>query len=72
VTTFKGSDGLNWVGDGGRVSNLSLKELAAWRGNRGDAGPGAAGSLPRQSEIRPAGLRTARARTARTAAARGK
>jgi topoisomerase-4 subunit A len=38
VTTFKGSDGLNWVGDGGRVSNLSLKELAAWRGNRGDAG----------------------------------
>src|SRR3954469_18953123 len=38
VTTCKGSDGLNWVGDGGRVSNLSLKELAAWRGNRGDAG----------------------------------
>ena len=38
VTTFKGGDGLNWVGDGGRVSNLSLKELAAWRGNRGDAG----------------------------------
>jgi topoisomerase IV subunit A len=38
VTTFKGSDGLNWIGDGGRTSNLSLKELAAWRGNRGDAG----------------------------------
>jgi topoisomerase IV subunit A len=38
VTTFKGDAGLNWVGDGGRVSNLSLKELAAWRGNRGDAG----------------------------------
>ena len=38
VTTFKGSDGLNWVGEGGRVSNISLKELAAWRGNRGDAG----------------------------------
>ena len=38
VTTFKGSDGLTWIGDGGRVSNLSLKELAAWRGNRGDAG----------------------------------
>jgi topoisomerase-4 subunit A len=38
VTTFKAEDGLIWVGDGGRVSNLSLKELSAWRGNRGDAG----------------------------------
>ena len=38
VTTFKAGDGLTWVGEGGRVSNLSLKELAAWRGNRGDAG----------------------------------
>ena len=38
VTTFKAADGLTWVGDGGRVSNLSIKELAAWRGNRGDAG----------------------------------
>ena len=24
--------------EGGRVSNLTMKELAAWRGNRGDAG----------------------------------
>jgi len=38
VTTFKAADGLTWVGDGGRVSNLPIKELAAWRGNRGDAG----------------------------------
>jgi topoisomerase-4 subunit A len=38
VTTFKGSEGLNWISEGGRTSNLSLKELAAWRGNRGDAG----------------------------------
>ena len=38
VTTFKGDAGLTWVGDGGRMSNLSVKELAAWRGNRGDAG----------------------------------
>jgi len=38
VTTFKGSDGLNWITENGRTSNLSLKELAAWRGNRGDAG----------------------------------
>ena len=38
VTTFKAADGLRWVGEGGRTSNLSIKELAAWRGNRGDAG----------------------------------
>jgi topoisomerase-4 subunit A len=38
VTTFKAGDGLRWIGEGGRTSILSLKELAAWRGNRGDAG----------------------------------
>jgi topoisomerase-4 subunit A len=38
VTTFKADDGLRWIGEGGRTSNLSIKELAAWRGNRGDAG----------------------------------
>ena len=38
VATFKAADGLRWVGEGGRTSNLSIKELAAWRGNRGDAG----------------------------------
>ena len=36
--TFKSEDGLRWIGEGGRTSNLSIKELAAWRGNRGDAG----------------------------------
>ena len=38
VTTFKAGDGLTWIDGGGRTFNLSLKELAAWRGNRGDAG----------------------------------
>ena len=38
VVTFKAGDGLTWIGEGGRVSNLPIKELAAWRGNRGDAG----------------------------------
>jgi topoisomerase-4 subunit A len=38
VTTFKGADGLTWVDAGGRVFVQSLKELAAWRGNRADAG----------------------------------
>jgi topoisomerase-4 subunit A len=38
VTTFKGEDGLTWVDSAGRSFALSLKELANWRGNRGDAG----------------------------------
>jgi topoisomerase IV subunit A len=38
VKTFKAGDGLTWVDSGGRVFVQSLKELAAWRGNRGDAG----------------------------------
>ncbi len=38
VTTFKAGDGLTWIDSGGRVFVQSLKELAAWRGNRGDAG----------------------------------
>jgi topoisomerase IV subunit A len=38
LTTFKGGDGLTWVDSAGRTFALSLKELAAWRGNRGDAG----------------------------------
>jgi topoisomerase-4 subunit A len=38
VTTFKGKDGLTWIDSAGRSFNLSLKELAAWRGNRADAG----------------------------------
>ncbi|HEY5217501.1 MAG TPA: hypothetical protein VIJ17_11500, partial [Pseudolabrys sp.] len=38
VTSFKGSDGLSWLDSAGRSFVLSLKELANWRGNRGDAG----------------------------------
>jgi topoisomerase IV subunit A len=38
VKTFKAGDGLTWIDSAGRTFNLSLKELAAWRGNRGDAG----------------------------------
>ena len=38
VATFKGADGLTWIDAGGRVFTQSLKELAAWRGNRADAG----------------------------------
>jgi topoisomerase-4 subunit A len=38
MKTFKAADGLTWVDAGGRVFVQSVKELAAWRGNRADAG----------------------------------
>jgi topoisomerase IV subunit A len=38
VKTFKAADGLTWIDTAGRVFTQSLKDLAAWRGNRGDAG----------------------------------
>jgi topoisomerase-4 subunit A len=38
VATFKAADGLKWVGEGGRTSVLSIKELSSWRGDRGAAG----------------------------------
>ena len=38
VKTFKAGEGLTWVDNGGRVFTQSIKELADWRGNRGDAG----------------------------------
>jgi topoisomerase-4 subunit A len=38
VRTFKEADGLTWIDSAGRTFSLTMKELAAWRGNRGDAG----------------------------------
>jgi topoisomerase IV subunit A len=38
LKTFKAADGLTWVDAGGRVFTQSIKDLANWRGNRGDAG----------------------------------
>jgi topoisomerase-4 subunit A len=38
VKTFTANDGLNWIDTANRTFNLSMKDLAAWRGNRGDAG----------------------------------
>jgi topoisomerase IV subunit A len=38
LKTFKAADGLTWVDAGGRVFTQSIKDLASWRGNRGDAG----------------------------------
>jgi topoisomerase-4 subunit A len=38
VTTFKADNGLTWIDSAGRSFTMTLKELAAWRGNRADAG----------------------------------
>ena len=38
VKTFKGGDGLTWIDSAGRTLQPVPKELADWRGNRGDAG----------------------------------
>ena len=38
IKTFEVEKGLSWVDSAGRVFNLSLKDLADWRGNRADAG----------------------------------
>jgi topoisomerase-4 subunit A len=38
IKTFKETEGLTWVDTAGRVFTQTIKELASWRGNRGDAG----------------------------------
>jgi len=38
IKSFEVEKGLSWVDSAGRIFNLSLKELADWRGNRADAG----------------------------------
>jgi len=38
IKTFEVEKGLSWADSAGRIFNLSLKDLADWRGNRADAG----------------------------------
>jgi topoisomerase-4 subunit A len=38
LKTFKAGDGLPWIDSAGRTFTQSIKDLAAWRGHRGDAG----------------------------------
>ncbi|HWP25537.1 MAG TPA: DNA topoisomerase IV subunit A [Xanthobacteraceae bacterium] len=38
ICTFKETEGLTWIDSAGRAFTQSIKELAPWRGNRGDAG----------------------------------
>ena len=51
VSTFKGTEGLTWVDSAGRSFNLTLKELAAWRGNRADAGRIAPKGFPKSNKF---------------------
>jgi topoisomerase-4 subunit A len=51
VKTFKAAEGLRWTDSAGRVFNLSLKELADWRGNRADAGRLAPKGFPKTNRF---------------------
>jgi topoisomerase IV subunit A len=55
VKTFKAAEGLSWTDSAGRVFNLSLKELADWRGNRADAGRLAPKGFPKTNKFHDAG-----------------
>jgi topoisomerase-4 subunit A len=48
---FEAEKGLTWTDTAGRVYTLSLKELADWRGNRGDAGRLAPKGFPKSNKF---------------------
>jgi topoisomerase-4 subunit A len=51
VKTFEAEKGLSWTDSAGRMYTLSLKELADWRGNRGDAGRLAPKGFPKTNKF---------------------
>jgi topoisomerase IV subunit A len=51
LATFKAGEGLGWVDSAGRAFNLTIKELADWRGNRADAGRLAPKGFPRNNKF---------------------
>jgi len=51
IKTFKAADGLSWTDSAGRLFNLTMKELADWRGNRADAGRIAPKGFPRSNKF---------------------
>jgi topoisomerase-4 subunit A len=51
IKTFEVEKGLSWTDSAGRVFNLSLKELADWRGNRADAGRLAPKGFPKNNKF---------------------
>ena len=52
IKTFEVEKGLSWTDSAGRAFNLSLKELADWRGNRADAGRLAPKGFPKTNKFR--------------------
>jgi topoisomerase-4 subunit A len=62
IRTFEVEKGLSWTDSAGRAFNLSLKELADWRGNRADAGRLAPKGFPKTNKFengsdRPSGAK---------------
>jgi len=51
IKTFEVEKGLTWTDTAGRAFNLSLKELADWRGNRADAGRLAPKGFPKTNKF---------------------
>jgi len=51
LKTFEVEKGLSWSDSAGRIFNLSLKELADWRGNRADAGRLAPKGFPKTNKF---------------------
>jgi topoisomerase-4 subunit A len=51
IKTFEVQKGLSWTDSAGRAFNLSLKELADWRGNRADAGRMAPKGFPKTNKF---------------------
>jgi topoisomerase-4 subunit A len=51
IKTFEVEKGLSWADSAGRIFNLSIKELADWRGNRADAGRLAPKGFPKTNRF---------------------
>ena len=51
IRTFEVEKGLTWTDSAGRVFNLTVKELADWRGNRADAGRLAPKGFPKSNKF---------------------
>ncbi len=57
IKTFEAEKGLTWTNSAARAFNLSLKELADWRGNRADAGRLAPKGFPKTNRFDDSGAR---------------
>ena len=55
IKTFEVEKGLSWTDSAGRAFNLTLKELADWRGNRADAGRLAPKGFPKTNKFDDSG-----------------